>query len=495
VAASIGVLLLVACLAISPGMRAQAGDATHAPNFLVITVDDQATNSFKRSFMPRTFDWIVDPGTRFRNGLAAPPLCCPDRAGVLTGQYPHNSGVWDNRPGYRELIDPGNTLPVWLHNAGYRTGLIGKYLNHYESHAGLTPAPGFDRWFAFADSDYYYNYEVSNDGVPRSFGADRTDYSTDVLSRKARAFLADPSDAPFFLWLTYNAPHSADNIDLEPCGRGSPTAPDRPAYDRFQHEPLPKPTSFNERNVGDKPLAISKLPALDTGQIASIRRRWRCTLAAMYQVDRRIGRLMQQLKDQGELADTIVVYGSDNGFLFGEHRIARGKAQVYEPSLRVPFALRVPHRYRAEPRVERVGDVVSNQDLAPTMLDYADDYLPDVSPCSAPGHCRRMDGRSLRPLLGDGGQWPVDRAVLAEINDANTSTYEAIRARRFVYEELGSGEKELYDLGLDPGELRNRADSPDYAAEQLGLGLRLQSLEQCSGVEGRDPPTAAPFCE
>src|SRR5436190_10513464 len=185
-----------------------------APNFLFVLVDDQATNSFKPRYMPRTFKAIVDPGTNFTNALAAPPLCCPDRAGIITGQYPHNHGVFSNHPGYPELTDPGNTLPVWLHSAGYRTALIGKFLNSYDRTQGDTPAPGFDRWFELLTErrDPYYGFRVSDQGVTRHYGHDRRNYVTDVLTRKATSFLRAQRGRtnPFFLWLPYSAPHVSD---------------------------------------------------------------------------------------------------------------------------------------------------------------------------------------------------------------------------------------------------------------------------------------------
>jgi arylsulfatase A-like enzyme len=118
--------------------------------------DDQAQNSFKPRHMPQTFRRIVNRGTRFTNGIAAPPLCCPSRAGLLTGQYPHNHGVFTNVPGYADLRDPRSTLAVWLHRAGYRTGLVGKFLNGYSDVEGTSPAPGFDRWFSFVGFPDYY---------------------------------------------------------------------------------------------------------------------------------------------------------------------------------------------------------------------------------------------------------------------------------------------------------------------------------------------------
>jgi N-acetylglucosamine-6-sulfatase len=513
--------LLAACVAFAIG----ADGAPHAaqdqsaaalppgpPNFLFVLVDDQATNSFRRQFMPETYRWIVDPGTKFTSALAAPPLCCPDRAGLLTGQYPHNNGVWSNHPGYAQLNDKANTLPVWLERAGYRTGYFGKFLNHYSDVGGYAPAPGFDRWFAFTD-DGYYDYEVSDEGTPVAYGGDRADYSTDVLTAKAGAFIRDSlqRSRPFFAWLAYSAPH-LERTTSGPCAGSNPIPPDEAAFRRFADRPLPHPPSFDEAVVSDKPQRIARLPRLDGAQLAEIRLRWRCTLATMSEVDSALGRLMTQLRSEGGLKNTIVLYLSDNGFFFGEHRIPNGKGLVYEPALRVPFAMRVPRAFRRGPLKPESGAVVANQDIAPTILRYVNRYGRPASPCGSPTHCRRLDGRSLLPLLNGPGTWTPGRGVLAEIDSRRTPSstraskrrrvdpecscaYEAIRTRRYLYSELSTGARELYNLAIDPNELLNRVRSPRYAQERRRLAARLASLERCSGERGRESRSSALVCE
>jgi N-acetylglucosamine-6-sulfatase len=451
--------------------------ATAPPNILLVVVDDQARNSFTRSYMPHTIRNLVDHGTRFANGLAAPPDCCPDRAGILTGQYPHNHGVFSNRPGYPALRDRGNTLPVWLDRAGYRTGMIGKFLNRYHSDR---PAPGFDEWFAGTGT--YFGYNVSDDGAVRHYGTRRQDYSTDVLTRHAIEFVRG-SD-PFFLWLGYNAPHIANRRYGHDRGRGGPCRGRMPAppttalYHRFSKARLRQSAAFNERDVSDKPRRIRSLPALNGAQRALIRRRWRCTLATMSVVDRDLNRIVARLRDQGRLANTIIVYVSDNGYFFGEHRLPNGKGFPYEEALSVPFVIRVPRALGASPSV--VDEVASNQDIAPTLLDYA-----NAEPCMAPDDCREPDGHSLVPLLGGAGRWPEGRGAMVEINTEARSdcacAYEGIRTRRYLYDVWSTGEKELYDLRADPGELQNLAGSPGYRLRQRSLAERLARLRTCSG--------------
>src|SRR6266516_4413342 len=333
-------------------------------NFLQILAGDQAQNIFKARYMRQTFRWIVRPGTNVVDGLAAPPLCCPDRAGFLTGDYPHSSGVFSNHPGYPTLRAKGNTLPVWLARAGYRTAMVGKYLNHYYGAEGATPAPGWRTWFEQTKPESYYRYGVSDNGTKRHFGGARRDYSTDVFTRQAIGFIRSAARGrhPFFLWLPYNAPHGTRRPGPD-CGNHNPQPRDTAAFDRFRRAPLPRPPSFNERNVSDKPRAIRKLPPINHHDLERIQLGWRCTLATMSTVDQDVGRVMRTLKRTGQLGRTIVFYLSDNGFFFGEHRIFSGKQYPYEPGLRVPYAVRVPARYRvgAQPAISR--QVVSNEDV------------------------------------------------------------------------------------------------------------------------------------
>jgi N-acetylglucosamine-6-sulfatase len=479
--------------ATSAGSKARAQPPASAPNFILIVVDDQADNSFKARYMPQTFRWLVDRGTRFERGLAAPPLCCPDRAGLLTGDYPHNSGVfWDN-PGYAALTDKGDTLPVWLGHAGYRTGLVGKFMNHYDDFAGLGPAPGFDYWFNLLGEKRYYRYDVSDQGLQRHFGRARRDYSSDVFTRAAKRFIHRSAHGarPFFLWLGYDAPHTAHSNYVAGCSGNDPVPPNSATLRPFQGVRLPKPPSFNERDVSDKPPNIADRPRIDRSVLDNIRRRFHCTLGADRQVDRDIARLQRELHRDGELSNTIVFYVSDNGYFFGEHRIPRGKTLPYEPALRVPYAVHVPPRYRAgpQPRVDR--HLVTNEDIPATILDFAG----DPQSCAAALDCRTLDGRSLRPLLGGSRRWPPDRAVLSEISGAN-KRWRSVRTPRYLYVRYEGGDRELYDLRRDPDELRNVASEPSYSRVERALARRLGRLRHCAGIKGRDQQmTGAPFCE
>jgi N-acetylglucosamine-6-sulfatase len=473
--------------------QARAEAPAGAPNFILVVVDDQADNTFKPRYEPHTFKWLVHDGTRFVNGLAAPPLCCPDRAGLYTGDYPHNSGVFWDTPGYAALTDKRDTLPVWLHSAGYRTGLVGKLMNNYSTYAGTKPAPGFDFWFNLLGEKRYFRYHVSDQGRQRYFDRASSDYSTDVFTNAAARFIRQSSHGkrPFFLWLGYDAPHTAHASYVKGCRGNDPIPPNFATLRRFQQVKLPKPRSYNERDVSDKPPDIASLPPIDLTVLDNIRRRFHCTLGADWQVDRDIGRIRRELHRDGELSRTIVFYVSDNGYFYGEHRIPRGKALPYDPAMRVPYAVHVPPRYRAARQHRTDRHLVTNEDIAATILDFAG----NPPSCASAVDCRTLDGRSLRPLLGGAGSWPRGRGVLSEIA-GGAKHWRAVRTARYLYARYEGGGRELYDLRKDPSELRNVASSPRYSSVESKLATRLHRLRHCAGISGRDQPVnGVPFCE
>jgi N-acetylglucosamine-6-sulfatase len=483
VVAMLTVGAIAAAVLALPTSGAGAGASSTPPNILLVLVDDQAMNTFKPTYMPQTYRWIVRRGTKFTSGLAAPPLCCPDRAGILTGQYPHNNDVFSNDPGYASLNDKGDVLPVWLQRAGYTTGFDGKFLNDLSVYQGTKPPPGWDYWFGFLEPPGYYRYAMSFNGERQWFGPGRASYSTDVITRHAKQFIhsADPSK-PWFLWLAYNAPHDTKPV-IGNCGHSSPLPPTAEYYGLYGKYPLPTPPSFNEKDVSDKPSFIQSLHHIPPSSRHHIVTRWKCTLAVMHEVDAELGMLMRWMQENSELKHTIVFYLSDNGYFFGEHRVTRGKSYPYEPALQVPYAVRIPKAYQGPKRPPQTSDeVVTNEDVAPTILDYAG----GAPSCKDETKCRVLDGRSLRPLLENTTGWPTDRAALAEIRAGTSvgSNYDAIRTKRYMYAEYVDGERELYDLELDPFEKTNVAGQPAYAAVQTALERRLRRLKVCSGTHG-----------
>jgi N-acetylglucosamine-6-sulfatase len=451
------------------------------PNIVVITSDDQSLNSFSREVMPNTFRLLVDRGTRFRQGIAAPPLCCPSRAGFLTGQYPHNHGVFNNTPGLSELRDPEQTLPAWLGAHGYRTGFVGKYLNGTKPALGASPAPGWDRWVALYGSHQYFDAPLTVDGeVVETKG-----YIPATFTREAGEFVrSSAGDRPFFLWLGQEPPHFRQGR-TEICPGYAPKALARD-YRRFQDAPLPRPPSFNERDMSDKPQKlVAKQPPLDRRAVRRLERNYRCTLASMQEVDRSVAEVWRALKQTGEAEDTVVVFTSDNGLLFGEHRIDARKGRVYDEASRVPLVARVPPGTLGERPVPAVSEMVTNLDLTATLLDLA-----NVQPCTA-SDCRAVDGRSAVGLLrGESEAWPDDRGVLLEQGKGGCK-FAAIRTPRYLFAaslknkdgDCVERDRELYDLQADPFQLSNLAEGSDVDEQ---LNERLSALRKCSGTTGSD---------
>ncbi len=468
---------------VTPG----GGHSTARPNLLVITTDDQTLAQFSPEAMPHTWRFFHRAGSVFTNSLAVPPLCCPDRAGFLTGEYAHNHGVLTNVSGYSHLRQKQNTLPVWLSRAGYRTALVGKYLNDYPA-LGPTTAPGWDEFFAAGGLTIgYRDFDVGVNGKPRHFGPRR--YSTSLYTHRAERFMGRTAEhgRPFFLWLTYNAPHTVPD-GRSPC-RGERAQPETTAdYRRFARAPLPSTPALGEHSVADKGRWIRSEPPVFRHRRAWIERDWRCTLAALPPVDRGFQSIVQRLRNLGQLDRTVIVFTSDNGQFFGEHRIPSDKKLPYDPALRVPLAISVPAGIGGGTSPAKLDGLVSNVDLAPTLLDYA-----RAEPCKRAGRCRTLDGHSLRRLLsGRTPAWMQSRAIPIELDE--DFTYKAFRTRNLLYMELAADrlgrlpdpQIELYDLRRDPFELHNLWATHRSAerVRQRRLAGRLRELTQCSGTQG-----------
>ena len=482
-------LVLLALIGvIASTSRAKAGSAEAArpgarPNIIVIESDDQARLAFSRSTMPRTFTRVVDHGTRFPQMVATPPLCCPSRAAFLTGEYPHNSGVWSNEPGYRDLRGKKDVLPVWLRRAGYRTALVGKFLNGYGAFDGDRAPPGWDHVMRPIDPYRYFGTPFWRDGRHVRLAADG--YITDAENYDAVSYLHAHlgSRRPIFMWYTPTAPHTGTPATTD-CDHRDPV-PKATDYERFAQTPLPKRPNYNEGDVSDKPPGLQR-PPLTREQEARILQRYRCALGSLWPVDRGVKAIVDELQAAGELRNTLLIYTSDNGMMYGEHRDPSGKEKPYEESTRVPFAVRPPHTAKAPPSVSAAP--VGMIDLAPTLLDYA-----RARPC-IPSRCRTLDGRSLRPLLeGRSPGWRRDRGLLLELNA--DCAYEGVRTTSAVYVKYmtppggncpGPGVSELYDLSRDPFQLHNllgsQSPSPKTESLKRSMAARLRHLERCSGT-------------
>jgi N-acetylglucosamine-6-sulfatase len=459
-------------------------------------------NTVRPDTMPNLLNLIEPRATSFSDAIVTTPLCCPSRASMLTGQYGHNNGVLRND--YRQLSKKSNVLPAWLQEAGYRTLHVGKFLNLYRKARGpeTEPAPGWDVWQTLQEPNTYYDYVLSVNGRKARFGTEDRHYLTDVLSRKAVRLVrrSAPRKQPFFLQLDEWAPHDSRGRGTGVCGGGHDPVPGPVDEGLFAGEPLPRTPAFNEQDVSDKPGFIQHQQPVNAD---AVERNYRCGLASLRAVDRGIGKLHRALRRTGELDDTVIIFTSDNGYFYGEHRL-RFKQVPYEEALHVPLLISVSSRLLggATPPPE-VGLPVANIDLAPTIL-----ALARAKPCREGRNCRVMDGRSLVPLLrGEQGKWPQDRALVVEYRGQHrgfsSCSYHGLRVPGETYVEhtltpnYDTGlcepvlEVEHYDLGSDPFQLDNLYPAPGSSVEaerQQELASRLAALGDCAGIAGRDAP-------
>jgi N-acetylglucosamine-6-sulfatase len=499
---------------------AKGGSATSAahearPNIVVVQTDDQTLATLSEPHvMPFTHHLIAEHGTAFSDYVVTTPACCPSRSSLLTGQYAHNHGVTSNRPGYPSLRHKHDVLPVWLQRAGYRTAHLGKFPNGWNRSISVTAIPpGWDYWYTLIKPYHYYDYRVADNGRVRMFGLRPRDYVTTRLNRAAAGFVkqAAPGPKPFFLELDEFAPHGQGEDRSLPCGDTAVPAPRD--VGRFDDVPVPRPPSFNEADISDKPSFISDLPRLGRHATHSVRNSYDCRLAALRSVDRGVKGLAGALAEDHELADTVFVITSDNGYFFGEHRLPKGKDLAYEEGIRVPFSIRLPRAVRGADVAATVSQPTANIDIAPTLLELA-----GAEPCASPTRCRVLDGRSLVGLAtGSQDGWPADRALALEFDahhnaptrSASCEFHGVRTADHEVYIEhdsattgsggcLATGEAENYDLATDPYELHNLWPPRTQAdqAHQDELSALTARLADCAGIAGRDPlPPSGHYCQ
>lgn len=454
------------------------------PNIIVIMADDLDNRSLnklvKNGLAPNIKGKIIDKAITFSNAFVTFPLCCPSRSTFLTGQYPHNHGVMFNVPpdgGVSAFVDT-SSIAMWLKYAQYHTGYVGKYLNQYGVDTPETYVPpGWDDWQATVGNSAYqmYSYTVNDNGNLVTYGKLRADYQTDVLALRSNQYIQEreADDAtPFFLYINTLAPHN--DITTKYCtmnyGVTHTTKPPLRHAGTTDHIPLPKPPSFNETDVSDKP-AASQVEPLNVTHIACLDDHFHNRLESLRAVDDLVRKIVNNLINYGELSRTVIVFTSDNGYLMGEHRL-REKTRLYEESIRVPLYIRIP----GVP-ANTITKMVINNDLAPTFLELAEGQA-DIP----------IDGRSLIPLIEDPGtEWR--KAFLIDAR-----SYSAIRTESYIYGlHYASAETETYDLTTDPYELVNVSGEAFWSAKIPELDEWRMSLlgcvaDTCRTLENQTPP-------
>jgi N-acetylglucosamine-6-sulfatase len=462
-----------ACGGVSGGGDAAPAAATAAatpsppavrPSIVLILTDDLDVPTTEA--LPRLGGLFAQEGLTFDHAYVTQPLCAPSRASILTGRYSHNHGVHSNTApdgGFSALRpSEASTIAVWLKSAGYRTGLVGKYINDYPTGgANDHVPPGWDYWYGHCsgfEDDRYYSYYVNDNGALVKHGAKPEDYSTDLEAQRAVEFIrrAAAGTEPFFLYLAPEAPHA-------------------PAYyaerhgGEFTRALAPRVPSFNEADVRDKPVWVWGIDPMSDEEIDRTDRLQQWRLRSMLAVEDMIQGVVQALAETGRLDRTYIIFTSDNGILMGQHRIVGRKGSAYEESIRVPLMVRGPGVPKG------VADLFAlNIDLAPTLAELAG--------VSVPGS---VDGRSLAPILRGSppaaDRWRAD--VLVE--NYGTGISLTLRTRDWMFQDLESGEVELYDMRKDPYQLESLHRQADPTMLE-GFRRRIGALSKCQGASCRE---------
>jgi N-acetylglucosamine-6-sulfatase len=461
--------------AVSLEVGRRAGD--HRPNIVFVLTDDLAWNLVR--YMPHVVR-MQHEGETFANYFVSDSLCCPSRASILTGRFPHDTRVFDNSPpegGYDLFHQRGEehqTFALALQRAGYRTALMGKYLNGYKPAAragGRRPyvPPGWNEWDVAGNGYPEYGYRMNSDGRVRTYGYSARDYLTDVLARKGLGFIdrSAAADRPFLLEIATFAPHAP----FTPAPRDAGAFPGLRA---------PRTPAFNTVGTGE-PAWLSSFAPLSPTQVDAIDNKFRRRAQALQAVDRMIGEIETELRARGLARDTYIVFSSDNGLHMGEHRLEPGKLTAFDTDIRVPLIVTGP----GVPGGRMVDAMTENVDLCPSFEQLGG------APVSA-----SADGRSLVALLHGRRVVNWRKEILVEhhgkVLDAgdpdlptrgsgNPPSYEAIRTRDSLYVEYVTGEREYYDLRRDPFELDNIAATLPPA--RVGrLHCALARVERCHGA-------------
>ncbi len=545
------------------------------PSFVVLQTDDQTLDELYATFraypgapelraMPNTLDLLAKRGETFNRYYVSYPLCCPSRVSLMTGRYAHNTGVKGNvqpNGGYYGFSFRGaydHNIATWLQGAGYRTIHIGKYLNGYGDEPysdGKNVPPGWSSWHTVLNADthhYFYGYVLNNDGViSEPYGSSGTwepreyterdppgcpyepqegrpcVYGTDVFDWMAREEIrTTPAEQPFYMQLDYTAPHGDFR---QPAG---PEPPQR-YYNWFRGAKLPhnRAEGFDEGNVTDKPSFIREAEHLTPSIKHTYKVYYDKQLEALRGIDDGVKQIVGTLAETGRLQNTYILFTSDNGFFFGEHRLIGGKFLSYEPATHMPFIIRGPG---IKPGTQ-TGELAANIDIAPTVLDLAG-VEPDksVDGRSMVPFLRDPEARTRRPIIfesfvqtndveangaiassgeGDGGMPGGDGSTDPKEPEAGVSSaprrgrggeahasllapplnYEGIRLGPYKYIAWPNGEKELYDINKDPNELNNLVKVPNLYPIRNFLHRQLRRYENCVGRECREPTPRFPL--
>jgi arylsulfatase A-like enzyme len=429
---------------------------TERPNILIFLTDDQrATDTMTPEVMPRLRQWIMQAGAQFTNFFGTTPLCCPDRSVFLSGRYAHNTGVRTNTD--TANFNHNMTMERLLQQAGYRTAYVGKFLNGWQT----STAPPFFNNRALVGGGYA-NQWFNVDGIGR-----QVSYTTDFIGEQSVEYLEqfESSDSqPWMMVAATPAPHNPWQPSAEHANDDVGTWAGNPATQETDRSD--KPPWVRSRNFSLTQAEVVRVPQLRT----------------LRSVDDMVDTVMTRLQQLGELSDTLVIYTSDNGYLWSEHHLggdygtAAQKRYPYAASVKIPFLIRWDGHVTAGSTDQRLAGMI---DIVPTVLDAAG-VTPDYA----------VDGYSL---LTTHARARIILEYWLDPGDATIPTWVSVRTANLMfveyYDALGNVSfREYYDLAADPWELINLLNDGDPANPDIGqLQEYVTNGATCAGSTESTP--------
>lgn len=443
------------------------------PNIIFILTDDYASNLV--DFMPN-LKAMQKEGVTFSNYYVSNSLCCPSRASIFTGMLPHNSRVETNTPpnggydGYMQYGNAAESFCVALQRAGYKTAMMGKFLNGYLP-AKHDPPVGWSDWFVAGGGYRNFNYDMNSNGKIIHYGNSPGDYLTDVLSARTDSLIKAWKNNPFFIEIATFTPHA-------------PFTPAPRHQNLFKDEKAPRTPTFNKQADSTAPGWLRELKPLGAKQIDKIDNIFRNRVRCVMSIDDMLGSIRKVLKETGTSNHTYIFFSSDNGYHLGDYSMLQGKQTPFDIDIRVPLIGYGP----AISAGTLQEAIVSNIDLAPTFAALAGVQLPGAPDGKDIQHLLRQDTRKIdwrnfaiiehKRVSYDGNDPDKQEAA-----DGRLPSYTALRFHKLLYVEYETGEISCYNTEKDPFQLKNIAFALPAEVQKKLHGIVL-AAKQCSGKNG-----------
>jgi arylsulfatase A-like enzyme len=459
-------------LANVPGANAQQLD-TGKPNIIFILTDDYANNLV--DFMPN-LNAMQREGVTFNNYYVSNSLCCPSRSSIFTGMLPHNTLVETNTPpngGYEAYMEHGDaqeSFCVALQHAGYKTAMMGKFLNGYLPRKHQ-PLPGWTDWFVAGGGYRNFDYDINSNGQILHYSHAPQDYLTDVLSRRADSLINAWKNHPFFIEIATFTPHG-------------PFIP-APRHEKlFENEKAPRTPRFNKQADSTAPDWLRTLQPLGSKQIDRIDNIFRKRLQCVMSIDEMLGSIRKLLNQAGISDRTYIFFSSDNGYHLGDYSMVQGKQTPFDIDIRVPLIACGPNV--AKGSLQQA--ITSNIDLAPSFAALAGVQLTGTPDGRDIQHLlrektERINWRNFAIIERRRANYNRNDPDLQEPEDGRLPSYTALRFHNLLYVEYETGEISCYNVQNDPNELKNIVPvMPDELKKKLHS--ILLAAKNCGGKNG-----------